>query len=76
LIYRDWPDPASAVSHLKRANELKPLDFEIVASLSRLYLNNKQPQQAAQVLARYVDISQDEVLKKQAKTLLAAIPAG
>ncbi|MGB8355122.1 MAG: tetratricopeptide repeat protein [Chthoniobacteraceae bacterium] len=76
LIYRDWPDAASVLGHLKRANELKPLDFEIASSLSKLYLDNKQPQQASQVLTQYVNLAQDQALKEQAKALLARIPAG
>jgi len=76
LIYRDWPDAGSAPDHLKRANELKPLDFDIVVALSKLYLDKHQPQQAARVLSHFITLSQDLAQTERAKVLLAAIPAG
>jgi|GEM_PF-1458604 len=76
LLYRDWKDPLNALDHMKRASELKPEDLEIALSLSGLYLEKSKPAEAAQVLTRFIALSQDQAARDRAKAFLSKIPPG
>lgn len=82
-VYLDWARqelstkaPDLALAHLKRANELRPWNYEIAEALCKLHLAKSQPEQAAEVLNRLIAVSQNKADREKAKTWLAALAPG